>query len=80
MHSIVKAVRRHYAMLQHRPSQDRVAVDTVVRDKAGNELHRCTCHVKETTRGMRSANHTRAINLHWSMYPEAHTVSVATRV
>jgi len=72
--SIVKATRRHYAALQHRPAPDRIGIYCTVGERPTYVLW-----VRAPTESQRRAALTRTLNLLRAMWPEVQEIEVRLR-
>jgi hypothetical protein len=72
--SILKATRRHYAALQHRPGSGRIAIDYEVTGQTAG-----TIWVKAATNAQRKGELTRLLNRLRAMYPCAQKYSAEFR-
>lgn len=74
--NIIKATRRHYAALQHRPAADRVAIDYEV---TGHTAGTVWVKIDPNNNGQRKREMTRLSNRLQSMFPEARNFSTEYR-
>lgn len=64
----IQATKRHYAMLQHRQSPDRIPLDYEVLRKDGSLIQAARLWVKADSKGQRKAICTRVTNLLFAMF------------